>query len=62
MNITPALLRDWNACWLDSEIAEHFGDNAELTPRQVAGDAIITAGYLIAAAIYQLDATIRRRE
>lgn len=39
--VTKKLLRDWNACWTDDRIAEHFGDRASLTPREIAADESI---------------------
>lgn len=41
MNITPALLREWEACWTDARIAEHYGPRTVLAPREIAEDATI---------------------
>ena len=36
MNITPALLRTWGACWTDNEIAAVFAGREHVTPREAA--------------------------
>ncbi len=40
--ITPKLLREWEACWYDEQIKEHFGRRKSLTPREVAEDKTIS--------------------
>ena len=36
IDITPKLLREWNACCSDDEIAEVFAGRESMTPREFA--------------------------
>ncbi len=38
MDITPMLLRSWDACWTDTRIATYFAGRESLTPREIAED------------------------
>lgn len=44
MDITPAMLRDWDACWDDDAIAEAFGDAESLTALEILDREPIPSG------------------
>ena len=51
--ITPALLREWGACYDDDQIAEHFGDRESVTLLEVL-DSEIAAQDRVWVASYAL--------
>jgi hypothetical protein len=63
MRITPKLLRQWDACWHDDEIAEHFAGRRYVTPREVAEDESLSQAdrlWVVTHALAHLDARAAR--
>lgn len=56
--ITAELLRDWGACWPDSQIRERMGTRESVTPRDVAADESISLDdrlWVLCRSIWYLD-------
>jgi hypothetical protein len=58
VKITPKLIRQWDACWHDDEIAERFAGRRYVTPREVAEDESLPQAdrlWVVTSALVHLD-------
>ncbi len=63
MQITAKLLRSWDACWSDDDIATHLGTRKSFTPAEVAGDETIALAdrlWVLCRCLGHLDETAAR--